>query len=102
MDGWMDGWIDGWMDGWMDGWSYHVIIGYITSHFRSDWWLSVSISRFITGLYYRKTFGSTDYQCWINAVSGWVWCGCGYPVARSIKGCVNMNKPTTCLHSAKF
>jgi transcription initiation factor TFIID subunit 2 len=33
----------------------------------SDWWLSVSISRFITGLYYRKTFGSTDYQCWINA-----------------------------------
>lgn len=37
---------------------------------RNDWWLPVSISQFITGLFCRKMFGGTDYQYWINSVSG--------------------------------
>ncbi|XP_019854461.1 PREDICTED: transcription initiation factor TFIID subunit 2-like [Amphimedon queenslandica] len=33
----------------------------------NDWWLPVSISQFITGLFCRKMFGGTDYQYWINS-----------------------------------
>lgn len=38
--------------------------------FRSDWWLPVGISHFISGLFGRKIFGSTEYQYWIMTVSG--------------------------------
>ncbi len=38
--------------------------------FRNDWWLPTGIAGFITGLFCKKSFGSTDYQHWVAQVRG--------------------------------
>ena len=35
-------------------------------YLRSDWWLIRGISKFVGGLFCRKTFGNTDYLYWVR------------------------------------
>ena len=33
---------------------------------RSDWWLVRGVSKFVAGLFCRKSFGNTDYLFWVR------------------------------------
>jgi transcription initiation factor TFIID subunit 2 len=36
--------------------------GFIVPHLCDDWWLVTGISQFLSGLYYRKAFGTNEYK----------------------------------------